>query len=1421
MKNKMKQKRMVSFLLTLSLVFSMLTGTVFGASGLNRAALQIRETVTTSSNMQVTTQALMSLASNDVTDEVAYVRIEGDTDTFVRRIAVPLEPLDLSQYGASKECEGVSVLEVILRALEAQGLDAKDSNVIEHGGGSFISSVCGLGTGSMSGWMYTLNGVSPQYGVNQQAVKADDEIVLYYIEDWTASSYAHFDTEYKEVTQGESFELVLNNDALDMWTWETKTVPTEKAEILLDDKVLGTTDELGKMTLTFNEAGTYYLSAKKIENDINIISRPYCEVKVEAKPDFDYQSAMQTAQSWIQNQIDFSTYKYKVNSTPDWQVLALSRSGITVPDSYFEGMEAMVKSYESTEAFKAAMKKVTEYERMTIGITASGHDATDVAGVDFIEAIYNSDILTKQGTNGVVYGLLAVDAHNYEVPSDALYTREKMVDLLLENHISNGGWGFTLGATKSDIDLTAMAVQALTPYYKDSNFAKNKEVRQVVDEALDYLGSVQEENGMYKAYGNYNPESMSQVIVALSGLGIDCQKDARFIKNGCTLINALEGFYNQEDGGFKHTLTGKTNSMATQQTLYGLAAYERFLNGQNNLYDMTDIVLAQPIQNEMTLKDGEQVALTAKHQNVAIEVEDDFKQIGVDLTQVANNVPNTTITFGTQSIYLPQGVSLNTPNKVLKLQPVDVSTLESYKAELENAKAIESAFDFGNESNVTFSEFITLTFKNGKDLAAAYIDEAGKLYPIAKNPVDLTGLSEYCIVDGEDLVVKTNHLTTFLSYSQKESVTPEAPSAPEVPSTPEAPETSEDENGSGSGSGSETPEAQIQVTISVDAKTIDKGYIVPTKKITIKEGATAFEALESLNLDLDVVGSDENVYVAAINGLGEFDHGALSGWMYNVNGEYPNVGLGNYTLSQGDVMEVRYTTNGGKDLGDDASSLIGGSDSNGGSNNGSGGGGGGSTSTATNEAYKEAINEVTALLADKETVSEWELIGLARQNKLSETAKKQLIEKVTMQKGDYRKVTDLERMIIALGAAGYDAQNVNGINLVEKLYNRDSVTSQGANGVIFALIALDSKQYDVPTDSKWTREKLIKTLFTYQNEDGGFALAIGDESNVDLTAMALSALAQYQSKQKASIEKAINYLAKVQDVKGEYSYAGITSSESTAQVIIALSELGIDVAKDSRFIKGDKNLIDVLMNYYVDEKGFKHVLDESVNQMATEQALLALLSYERYLANEAGIYSYEAVTNSEDVVAKEDQESAQFEAFKDHEEVAAWAKDAMEEAISLGFVQGSNKLLHPKDQVTRAEFVTMLLKVLGDEVVGNDKGQFEDVKDDAWYSKAVNTAYSLKLVEGMSDTQFMPNAAITREQMAVILERMMDETSEGKAPSDLETVSTWAKDAVLEMYANGMMQGADGKFEPKQAVTREMSVVILMRYYAHAQEVAK
>lgn len=263
---------------------------------------------------------------------------------------------------------------------------------------------------------------------------------------------------------------------------------------------------------------------------------------------------------------------------------------------------------------------------------------------------------------------------------------------------------------------------------------------------------------------------------------------------------------------------------------------------------------------------------------------------------------------------------------------------------------------------------------------------------------------------------------------------------------------------------------------------------------------------------------------------------------------------------------------------------------------------------------------------------EWAVIGLSRSRKLTEVAAKGYLENAesyVKNIGSERlhnvKSTDNSRMILGITAAGGDPTNIGGYDLTAGLSDMEYIKGQGYNGPIWALIALDSKQYEIPkaenAENQTTREKLVAYILSVQSGDGGWGL-MDDTSDIDMTAMALQSLAPYQEQDEVNtaIQEALNYLSERQLESGGFESYGTTNSESCSQVIVALTALNIDPLTDSRFIKNDKTILDALCSFSVDG-GFCHQLKmPEADVMATEQAYYALTAYFRFQKGETALY---------------------------------------------------------------------------------------------------------------------------------------------------------------------------------------------------------
>ena len=268
----------------------------------------------------------------------------------------------------------------------------------------------------------------------------------------------------------------------------------------------------------------------------------------------------------------------------DWVALGLARDGVKIDDAYYNAVCAYVAGNINDKG-QLSSRLSTENSRRILALTAVGRDVTNVAGHDLLMGLSELSFVTKQGINGAVYALLALDCGGYDVPKGATATREALIDAILARALPTGGW--TYSGSDADPDMTAVAIQALAPYY-----GSNESVKAAVDKALEVLSAMQTDNGGFISSGSENSESSAQVIIALTALGIDPEKDARFVKNGKSALDALCSFA-VDGGGFKHIAADTApDAVATQQGFCALVSYQRFINGSSSLYDMTDVVIA-------------------------------------------------------------------------------------------------------------------------------------------------------------------------------------------------------------------------------------------------------------------------------------------------------------------------------------------------------------------------------------------------------------------------------------------------------------------------------------------------------------------------------------------------------------------------------------------------------------------------------------------------------------------------------------------------------------------------------------------------------------------------------------------------------------------------------------------------------------
>lgn len=457
--------------------------------------------------------------------------------------------------------KGSTVYHAFAKALEGSGITAvgAESGYIRSmtkGGvtyGEFTS-------GPNSGWLYKVNGRLPSLPLTQQAVADKDYVLWYYTSDWKTDPDAGKMGD-EEVTAADVIKLI---DAIG-------TVSKNSGNAIAAARTA-----YNKLPADQKKLVTNY-------DKLMAAEAAYAEILKALRED---ETQTGDATGWRKTHSDMlDTVKTdELAFGSEWLVIALARSGRDVPDSYYD---SVVKAVQSAKG-QLSDKKSTEYARTILALTAIGKDPADVGGYDLLAGLADMDDVTYQGINGAIFALLALDSGKYDVPAAAeggtQTTRDGLVAYILVQQLSDGGWA--LSGTSADPDVTAMALQALAPYRTG-----DETVDTAVDKGVQLLSDMQLSDGGYSSWGTLNSESCAQVLIALATLGIDPVSDSRFVKNGLTVLDALLAY--AVSGGFRHTVDGEADAIATEQALCALTAYARLLDGKTALYDMTDVLGGQ------------------------------------------------------------------------------------------------------------------------------------------------------------------------------------------------------------------------------------------------------------------------------------------------------------------------------------------------------------------------------------------------------------------------------------------------------------------------------------------------------------------------------------------------------------------------------------------------------------------------------------------------------------------------------------------------------------------------------------------------------------------------------------------------------------------------------------------------------------
>lgn len=488
--------------------------------------------------------------------------------------------IDSTAYTLKK---GATAQDLFEKALSDAGLD------YEMSGNSYVSSITNakekvtlseLSNGPYSGWMYTINGKFVDY-MSAVTLNDGDVMQFFYVDDYRTIDWAG-----NKTPQEAADEVAAMIEAL-----------PDVDKLSLDDAAA-----VGRAQSAYNALSdeAKALISKNLKAKLDAAVAKIAQLQKTNQKEFDkiYQETG-SSQAALASKAGLTAG----TSGGEWVALGLARSGSisdTLAEQYAQAAYQYVKKKGSSTISDS---KSTENSRMILALTSIGKDPSDVAGYDLLEPLADLDYVKSQGINGPIFALIALDSHDYEIPKAVAgktqTTQEALIDAILAAQLSDGGWN--VNGNGADADMTAMAIQALAPYY-----SSNAKVKSAVDDALKRLSKMQEVNGGYTSWGTANAESVAQVIVALTSLGIDPASDGRFIKNGYSTLDALATFYNDK-GGFKHSQSDTTssNGLATEQAYYALASWYRLKAGKTSLYDMSDVTTLSKIIEKTAVNGGD------------------------------------------------------------------------------------------------------------------------------------------------------------------------------------------------------------------------------------------------------------------------------------------------------------------------------------------------------------------------------------------------------------------------------------------------------------------------------------------------------------------------------------------------------------------------------------------------------------------------------------------------------------------------------------------------------------------------------------------------------------------------------------------------------------------------------------------------
>lgn len=619
----------------------------------------------------------------------------------------------------------------------------------------------------------------------------------------------------------------------------------------------------------------------------------------------------------------------------DWAIITMLRSGKSIDPAilteYTQSLTEKVKGWDENV-------KPTDAAKAVLAFTIIDKDACDIEGVNLIDLICNSERLAS-GTNELAYSLLAIYASKAEIPQDAIWDIDGVIEKLLTFQTENGGFGL-FDTETADVDMTAICVQALAPYISDETVAT------AIAKAIGFLSDTISEAWNY----DDNPNTTAQVLLALASLGTDVTDPANGFGNGTgeNIVTALEAYRNTDGNGYLYE--SSVNTMATYQIMQAYDAYRKAhkdgvsywdFGTDGQIYD--DLAAPEEPAPEESEADPIEVFVTIVD-NGNIVTDKNGEYVGSAKVTVSDLDKNGTITVnealyathealydggatagystfvgdyglslavlwgkGTGGVSASSGYYLNNAscwslNDVVNVG--DYLTAFNYY----DTTYWSDAYSYFNENTVSIQNgsAVTLTLN-----ALGYDENWNQVAsPYAGAKVKLLGTDiEVLTTDAEGkVIIATSGLQpgTYyaVAYTDAKNIVPTVCKITVTKKT--------------SGGGSSIPrKLRITVKVMIHGDDCNNSYTykndaenyeeLVSSCVSLSKNETVYDALAEVLEKADIEFTEENGYISQIGGLNEFDHGSRSGWMFTVDGVHKNTGCRETKLTKDSTVLWYYT----------------------------------------------------------------------------------------------------------------------------------------------------------------------------------------------------------------------------------------------------------------------------------------------------------------------------------------------------------------------------------------------------------------------------------------------------------------------------------------------------------------------------------